>query len=105
MDEEKCIIILPKPAKFIRKDGMVVEVAELHVPSNGSLQCFTCGICGEVLNFYEDKRIFKCSLCDTEEENNCCCPENHYICTHCSCLKMKCSPSKEKEVVSASSVT
>ena len=92
MDKQKRIITLPEPGKFIKKDGTVEEVGEVWVPNHelASLECCTCGVCGKVLTFYEEKRIFKCALCGNEEENNCCCPENHYICKACSCLKMGC---------------
>ena len=92
MDKEKRIIILTEPAEFIRKDGTVEEVKEVHVPNHelASLECLTCGVCGKVLTFFEEKRIFKCGLCGTEEENNCRCPEEHYICKGCSCVKMGC---------------
>lgn len=85
---KKRIIVLPKPAKFFLKDGSAVEFKTLECERDSlvSVQCVKCGICGAILSFYEEKRILKCALCDTEEENYYCCPENHYICKHCSDL-------------------
>jgi len=93
MDEEKYTIPLPEPAKLIRKDGTVREIKELWCKNkSASLYCVSCGVCGKVLTFYEEKRIFKCALCGTEEENTSCCPEGHYMCKHCWHPTRECFP-------------
>ena len=89
-------IILPEPAKFIFKDGTIVETSELETCENegAGLHCITCYFCGKVLQFLEEPKTFKCDLCGEEVIANSCCPSSHYLCSHCWAQTTKCHPVK-----------
>ena len=59
MNENKRIIVFPEPAKYMKKDGTVTEINEFHCKHKlAGLYCVSCGVCGKVLTFYEEERIF-----------------------------------------------
>jgi len=95
MGEEKQTITLPRPLKFIRKDGTIMEHETVtfecleNLPNGiNPLFCISCGVCGAVFDYYEEPKQFKCDSCGKVELNHYCCPEGHYLCTLHSCHKV-----------------